>query len=50
MIGTILTIILLGFLFIPLVGVYIGVMKVIFDDNNQWQKENKGANIIRGKN
>jgi cadmium resistance protein CadD (predicted permease) len=39
---------IIGLLFIPLVGVYIGIKKVIFDDNNEWQKQNKGAHIIRG--
>ena len=39
---------ILGFIFIPLVGLYIGVRLVISDDNNKWQQDNEGANIIRG--
>ena len=39
---------ILGFIFIPLIGLYIGVRLVISDDNNKWQQDNEGANIIKG--
>jgi hypothetical protein len=37
---------ILGFLFIPLVGLYIGVRLVISDDNNKWQDDNSDAYLI----
>jgi hypothetical protein len=38
----------LAIFFIPLIGIYIGIRLVISDDNNKWQQDNKGANIVRG--
>ncbi len=37
---------ILGFIFIPLVGLYIGVRLVISDDNNKWQDDNSDAYLI----
>jgi hypothetical protein len=31
-----------------MVGAYIGLLSVIRDDNNKWQKENSDAYLIRG--
>ena len=37
---------ILGFIFIPLVGLYIGVRLVISNDNNKWQDDNSDAYLI----
>jgi hypothetical protein len=37
---------ILGFIFIPLIGLYIGVRLVISDDNNKWQDDNSDAYLI----
>ena len=37
---------ILGFIFIPLVGLYIGVRLVISNNDNKWQDDNSDAYLI----
>ena len=37
---------ILGFIFIPLVGLYIGVRLVISNTDNKWQDDNSDAYLI----
>ena len=48
MISIIAIVSIILFSILPIVGSYIGFMKVMFDDNNKWQEENKDAYLIFG--
>jgi hypothetical protein len=37
----------MAFLFLPLVGAYIGFLQVIKDNNNPWRDDNPSAYILR---
>jgi hypothetical protein len=39
---------ILGFIFIPLIGLYIGVRLVISDNDRKWQDDHSDAYLIRG--
>ena len=48
MIKLITIILLLGFMFLPLVGAYIGFLQVIKNNDNAWRDENPSAHNLRG--